>query len=201
MTFLVWFVKHWLRHISLSVDRIMHGPWTAWPGHQHLKAEKQIHWFFFSCGILVPWPGIEPAPPALDTQSLNHWKRNCSHLLMSDSLRPHALWPTRLLCPWNFPGQNTGLLPFPSPGDLPNPGSNPSLSNCRQILYHLSHQGSLKPLNYQGNPQIRWLMPQILSTWCVLDPVPAGDYGPYSQGTPGLGPSLIFSLRRALDSI
>ena len=22
---------------------------------------------------LVPWPGIEPAPPSLATQSLNHW--------------------------------------------------------------------------------------------------------------------------------
>ena len=29
-------------------------------------------------------------------------------------------------------------LPFPSPGDLPNPGLNPSLSHCRQTLYHLS---------------------------------------------------------------
>ena len=29
----------------------------------------------FSCGMwdLVPWPGIEPRPPALETQSLSHW--------------------------------------------------------------------------------------------------------------------------------
>ena len=29
----------------------------------------------FSCGMwdLVPWPGIEPGPPALGGQSLNHW--------------------------------------------------------------------------------------------------------------------------------
>ena len=26
-----------------------------------------------ACGILVPRPGIEPVPPALETQSLNHW--------------------------------------------------------------------------------------------------------------------------------
>ena len=27
--------------------------------------------------------------------------------------------------PWNFPGKHTGvLLPFPTPGDLPNPGIN-----------------------------------------------------------------------------
>ena len=26
-----------------------------------------------ACGILVPQPGFEPAPPALEAQSLNHW--------------------------------------------------------------------------------------------------------------------------------
>ena len=31
---------------------------------------------------------------------------------------------------------------FPSPGDLPNPGMDPGLLHCRQILYHLGHQGS-----------------------------------------------------------
>ena len=34
--------------------------------------------FFFwlccmACGILVPQPGIEPMPPALEAQSFNHW--------------------------------------------------------------------------------------------------------------------------------
>ena len=24
-------------------------------------------------GILVLWPGIKPAPPALEVRSLNHW--------------------------------------------------------------------------------------------------------------------------------
>ena len=33
-------------------------------------------------------------------------------------------------------------LPFPSPGDLPDPGIEPSLLHCRQTLYPLSHQGS-----------------------------------------------------------
>ena len=26
-----------------------------------------------ACGILVPHPGIEPASPAMEAQSLNHW--------------------------------------------------------------------------------------------------------------------------------
>ena len=33
-------------------------------------------------------------------------------------------------------------LPFPSPGDLPDPGMEPC-RHCRQTLYRLSHQGSL----------------------------------------------------------
>ena len=44
-----------------------------------------------------------------------------SHSLVSNSLPPHGLYS-----PWNSPGQNTGeYRPFPSPGDLPNPGIEP----------------------------------------------------------------------------
>ena len=32
-------------------------------------------------------------------------------------------------------------LPFPSPGDLPDPGIKPGSPNYRQILYYLNHQG------------------------------------------------------------
>ena len=30
-----------------------------------------------------------------------------THSVVSDSLRPHGLQPTRLLCPWDSPGKNT----------------------------------------------------------------------------------------------
>ena len=32
-----------------------------------------------------------------------------SRSVMSDSLRPHGLQPTSFLCPWDFPGKNTGV--------------------------------------------------------------------------------------------
>ena len=32
-----------------------------------------------------------------------------SHSVVSDSLRPHRLYPARLLCPWDSPGKNTGV--------------------------------------------------------------------------------------------
>ena len=34
-------------------------------------------------------------------------KSSCS--VVSDSLRPYGLWPTRLLRPWDSPGKNTGV--------------------------------------------------------------------------------------------
>ena len=49
---------------------------------------------------------------------------SCS--VVSDSLQPHGLWPTRLFCSWGFsrPEYWSGL-PCPPPGDLPNPGIKP----------------------------------------------------------------------------
>ena len=34
---------------------------------------------------------------------------SCECSVVSDSLPAHGLWPTSLLCPWNFPGSNTGM--------------------------------------------------------------------------------------------
>ena len=36
-------------------------------------------------------------------------KAKWSRSVVSDSLRPHGLYPTRLLCPWDFPGNSTGV--------------------------------------------------------------------------------------------
>ena len=49
----------------------------------------------------------------------------------------------QLLCLWNSPGKNTGVgCHSLLQGILPTQGSNPGLLRYRQILYHLSHQGS-----------------------------------------------------------
>ena len=62
---------------------------------------------------------------------------------MSDSSRPHRLQPTRLLCPWDFPGKSTVVgCHLLLQGIFLNQGLNPGLQHCRQALYHLSHQGS-----------------------------------------------------------
>ena len=62
--------------------------------------------------------------------------------VISNSLWPHELYPTRLLCPWYFPGKNTVVgCHFLLQGIFPTQGSNSSLWHHRQILYHLNHQG------------------------------------------------------------
>ena len=67
-----------------------------------------------------------------------------SHSVVSNFLWPHGLKSARLLCPWDSPSKNTGvgshsLLQW----IFPIHGLNSGLLHCRQILYHLSQQGSL----------------------------------------------------------
>ena len=48
--------------------------------------------------------------------------------------------PTRFLCPWDFPGKNSGVGGHSLfQGIFPTQESNLGLFNCRQILYPLSH--------------------------------------------------------------
>ena len=62
---------------------------------------------------------------------------------MSDSLQPSGLQPTRLLCPWDSPAENTRVGSHSLyQGIFPTYGSNPCLLQCRQILCHLSYQRS-----------------------------------------------------------
>ena len=59
----------------------------------------------------------------------------------------------RLLCPWNFPGKNTGVsCHFLLQGIFPTQGSNPGLLHCRQIPYQLSCQGSPRILEWVAYP-------------------------------------------------
>ena len=75
---------------------------------------------------------------------LNHMKVK---LLVSDSLWPHGLKPTRFFSQWDFPGKSTGVgCHFLLQGIFPTQGSNPGLPHCRQMFYCLRHQGS--PLNH-----------------------------------------------------
>ena len=70
----------------------------------------------------TPETAAHQAPPSLGFSRQEHWsglpflspvheseKWKWSHSVMSDPERPHGLQPTRLLCPWDFPGKSTGV--------------------------------------------------------------------------------------------
>ena len=78
------------------------------------------------------------APPALGVG----WK-GTSFIISPSALVVQSYLTLQPFCPWNSLGKNTGvgchslLLRI-----FPTQGSNPGLPQCRQILYHLSHQRS-----------------------------------------------------------
>ena len=66
---------------------------------------------------------------------------------MTDSVQPHVLQLTKLFCSWDSSGKNAGMgCHSLLQGIVLTQGSNPGLLHCRQILYHLSHQGSLQEI-------------------------------------------------------
>ena len=68
---------------------------------------------------------------------------------VSESLWPHGLQPTRLLCPWGFSRQeHWSGLPRPPLGNLSNPGIEPSSPALQADVYQLSHQGSPRRLDW-----------------------------------------------------
>ena len=89
--------------------------------------------------LLISWLQ-PPSAVILEPQKINSATVSPS-IVVPNSLRPHG--PIRLLWPWDFPGKNTGVgCHFLLQGIFPTQGSNPGLLNCRQMFYHLSHQGS-----------------------------------------------------------
>ena len=94
-----------------------------------------------SCVHLEKSQGINIPSPFQKMSSLKSESVSCS--VVSDSLRPHGLQPAMLLCQWKFSGKNTrvgshSLLQ----GIFLAQGQNLGFLHCRQIFYHLSHQGS-----------------------------------------------------------
>ena len=72
------------------------------------------------------------------TKELQDGRQVCvSRSVMSNSLRPHRLHSTRLLCPWESPRKNTGVgCHSLLQGIFLTQGSHPRLLHWRQILYH-----------------------------------------------------------------
>ena len=89
-------------------------------------------------GHIRSWPFIVASQQWHIIFNTNHLEsESCS--VASNSLRPHGVYS-----PWNSPGKNTGVGSHSLlQGIFSTQGSNPGLPHCREILYQLSHQGSL----------------------------------------------------------
>ena len=76
----------------------------------------------------------------------------CVCSVISDSLQPHGLQPTRLLCPWDFPSKNTIVgCHFLLQGIFPAQG----LNLC--LLGRLHWQTDSLPLSHLGSPSLSGL--------------------------------------------
>ena len=74
----------------------------------------------------------------------------------SDSLWPHGLYPTRLLCPWDFPGKNTGMdCHFLLQEIFPTQGSNLRFL-CPLLWWILYHWATWEAQKEQFMPVLTW---------------------------------------------
>ena len=76
-----------------------------------------------------------------------------SRSVVSDSLQPQGMQSSRLLWPWGFSRREYSVgCHVLLQGIFPTQGSNPVLPHYRWILYHLSHQGSPRILEWVAYP-------------------------------------------------
>ena len=100
--------------------------------------------------------------------------------VVANLLQPHELQPAKLLSPWNSQGKNTGVGSHSLlQGIFLTQGSNCHLLHCRQIHYHLSHQGSSSTHYAAAAAAAKSL--QLCPTLC--DPI---DGSPPGSPVPGI---------------
>ena len=128
-----------LKLFSLSLPQMRYSTWESLDGGW---AEVTTRW---------PWPHTI------------HWL--CSHVCLVTQLclilcDPMDCSPPGSSVTGNSPGKNTGVgCHALFHGIFPTQGSNPGLVHCRQILYHLSHQGSPRTLHWVAYPFSRGSSP------------------------------------------
>ena len=96
------------------------------------------------------------------------WKWKWSHSVVSNSLQPHVLLPTRLLCPWDSPGKNTGVgCHFLLQGIFPTQESNTGLPHCRQT------QADTLTSEPPGSPDwVIWVVSNSVTPWTLACQAP-----------------------------
>ena len=85
----------------------------------HPAAAKSLQWCPTLCDPIDGSPPGSAIPGILQARTLEcvaisfsnawKWKVKISRSVVSDPQQPHGLQPSRLLCPWDFPGKSTGV--------------------------------------------------------------------------------------------
>ena len=58
---------------------------------------------------VTPWTVVHQTPLSMEFSRREYWHACPVTSVISNSLLPNGPGPTRLLCPWNPPGKNTGV--------------------------------------------------------------------------------------------
>ena len=110
------------------------------------------------------------------------WICVLSHSVVSNSLQPHGLEPTRLLCPWDSPSKNIGvrchalLQHLTCEIVIPQPGMGPASPALEALS--LNHQGS--PTWYIRYPFLPCQLSALSLQPCQL-PCPSPNKSPAGQ--------------------
>ena len=111
------FPNYWEYHLSFPVTLLTSVFGLPWYLLLLLLSRISRVWL-----CATPWTAAHQAPPSLGFSRQKYWnglpcpspmheseKWKWSRSVVSDSLRPHGLQPTRLPRPWDFPGKSTGV--------------------------------------------------------------------------------------------
>ena len=116
-------LQHWVPGEALDYNCILQV--SCFVGNSQNPSSMKLTCRYNALWGAIPWKSSESE----------------SHSVVSDSLQPHGLYS-----PWNSPGLNIGMgKPFPSPGDLPNPGIEPRSPTLQADSLPAESQG--KPKN------------------------------------------------------
>ena len=143
-----------------------------------LPARMITKWIWETTGLLNSPQNINrpilvsgaPLPVGLSLVPFQERKKQrkcCS--VMSDSLWPHWLWPTRFLCPWNSPGKNTGVgCRFLLQGIFPIQGLNSCLLHWQADSLWSEPPGKpCPPLCSSAKSQVGQRYQFLLPSWLV----------------------------------